>query len=112
MNTQAMLIQIKTWLKTNHKSQKWLAQQIGLSPAFLSQILSGTRKLQTKNIIAISKVTAIPLDTLITSEHVDNKEPQIVLGGSLSSQNSKKKIEQLLWDIQQCVDLEATIHDA
>lgn len=111
MDKQLTLSSIKSWLKKNKKTQDWLAEQINMSPSLLSQVMNQNRKLQTKYLIAISKVIQIPLQELVGERKDDSKQPQIVLRGSLSNEKSKKQINQLLLDIQHCVDLEDTIDD-
>lgn len=110
MNHASALKLTQKWLKNHQKTQTWLAERIGMSTALLSQVMNGNRKLQTKYIIAISKVTEIPLEQLVGTEKIDNDQPQVVLRGGLSNEESKRQIDQLLWDIQHCVELEATLH--
>lgn len=81
-----------------------------MSPALLSQVMNGNRKLQTKYMISTAKVMGIPLDQLLGIKTTDQSQPQIALRGHLSNRESKKQIDQLLLDIRHSVDLEATIH--
>ena len=111
MNKQITLTLIQNWLKDNHKTQTWLADQINMSAALLSQVLNQNRKLQTKYLIAISKITQMPLEQLLGDDQFTDTKPQIVLRGKLSNDTSQKQLDQLLWDIQHCVDLEATLHE-
>ncbi|ARY92771.1 MULTISPECIES: helix-turn-helix domain-containing protein [Lacticaseibacillus] len=101
---------IQKWLTDNKKTQAWLAGQLNMSAALLSQVMNGNRKLQTKYIIAISEITEIPLEQLLGTNANDNHQPQIALRGRLSNDYAKKQIDQLLLDVQHCVDLEETIH--
>ena len=110
MNHTLTLKLIQEWLKANGKTQAWLANQIGMSPALLSQVMNGNRKLQTKYMISTAKVMGIPLDQLLGTKTTDQSQPQIALRGHLSNLESKKQIDQLLLDIRHSVDLEATIH--
>ncbi|MBM6440724.1 helix-turn-helix transcriptional regulator [Lacticaseibacillus rhamnosus] len=110
MNHTLTLKLIQEWLKANGKTQAWLANQIGMSPALLSQVMNGNRKLQTKYMISTAKVMGIPLDQLLGTKTTDQSQPQIALRGHLSNRESKKQIDQLLLDIRHSVDLEATIH--
>lgn len=110
MNHTLTLKLIQEWLKANGKTQAWLASQIGMSPALLSQVMNGNRKLQTKYMISTAKVMGIPLDQLLGIKTTDQSQPQIALRGHLSNRESKKQIDQLLLDIRHSVDLEATIH--
>ncbi|MDG3062528.1 MULTISPECIES: helix-turn-helix domain-containing protein [Lacticaseibacillus] len=110
MNNPSTLKLIQKWLTDNQKTQAWLAGQLNMSAALLSQVMNGNRKLQTKYIIAISDITQIPLEQLVGTKANDNHQPQIALRGRLSTDTAKKQIDQLLLDIQHCVDLEETIH--
>ncbi|BDZ30475.1 helix-turn-helix transcriptional regulator [Lactiplantibacillus sp. WILCCON 0030] len=112
MNNVIIIKNIQTWLKENQRPQSWLAEQIGLSTAMISQIFSGTRKLQTKHLLRILKVTGLQMATL-TSASTDQLANDIhyELRGAFSNKNSEKTFKRLLWDIKRYVDLEETIND-
>lgn len=112
MNNQIIINNIQDWLNANDKSQKWLADEIGVTTALISLIFSQQRKLQTKYIISISKAIGVSLEKLTSStEAKSEKEPQVSLRGKLSTEASKRKFEQLLWDIENCVNLGVSIHE-
>ncbi|ANZ63140.1 hypothetical protein AYR62_02860 [Secundilactobacillus paracollinoides] len=106
MNSQVIIDNIRNWLTQNQKSQEWLANQLGITPALLSQILNQKRKLQTKIILELPAIMgmSIELITQNTEEQAD-VTPQIQLRGHLSKPDSEDKIDALSWDIQRYVSL-------
>lgn len=112
MNNQLIISNIQNWLNNNGKSQKWLANEIGITTALISLIFNQKRKLQTKYLISISKAINVSLEELTSSTNKrSEKEPQVLLRGKISNEVSKKKIDQLLWDIENCVDLEVSVNE-
>lgn len=112
MNNKVVINNIKKWLKENNLSQIWLAEQIKVSTSMLSQMLNGERKLQTKHLLSISKVTGMTPNRLAEDEtkKVSN-EPKYVLRGAFSSKKSERDFSKLLWDVKCYVDLEAITHE-
>ena len=107
MNNAVVINNVQDWLKANNRSQKWLAEQIAITPGLMSQILSGKRKLQTKQLINIATVINVPLEELTMSQAERNLQaPSYQLRGSLSNESSKQAFDQLLWDIERYVELE------
>lgn len=47
---------VRTFLAAKGKTQEWLAEQLGVSPAFVSQILSGVR---TPSLAVASRLEAL-----------------------------------------------------
>ena len=50
-------MELKKYISSARGSAKQLADQINVSPAFLSQMASGIRSVSTKNAVAIEKAT-------------------------------------------------------
>jgi len=112
MNNIVVVENIKKWLKENKSSQIWLAKQINVSPSMLSQMLNGERKIQTKHLLLISKVTGMTPNQLAKDGNKQiSDELEYVLRGELSSKKSKREFDRLLSDIKSYVDLEAATHE-
>jgi DNA-binding transcriptional regulator YdaS (Cro superfamily) len=112
MNNTVVIENIKKWLKQTKSSQVWLAEQIQVSPTMLSQMLKGERKIQTKHLISICKVTGMTPNQLAKDENKqDSNELAYVLMGELSSRESTREFKKLLLDIRSYVDLEAMTHE-
>ncbi|RMW42520.1 helix-turn-helix domain-containing protein [Lactiplantibacillus pentosus] len=112
MNNTVVIENIKKWLKQTKSSQVWLAEQIQVSPTMLSQMLKGERKIQTKHLIGICKVTGMTPNQLAKDENKqDSNEPAYVLMGELPSRESTREFKKLLLDIKSYVDLEAMTHE-
>lgn len=58
MSRSAFEIEVMIALKKIGKTNKWLAEQLGISPSYLSDILHGNRK-ATKKVELISKILKI-----------------------------------------------------
>lgn len=58
MSRSAFEIEVMIALKKIGKTNKWLAEQIGISPSYLSDILHGNRK-ATEKVELISKILKI-----------------------------------------------------
>jgi transcriptional regulator with XRE-family HTH domain len=54
--------QLRSILKKRGITQRELAAEIGISPAQLSLILKGTRRLSVNKVIQLSKITGIPIE--------------------------------------------------
>lgn len=58
---------VSAWLHDNERSQRWLARKAGVSITAIQNLLAGKEpKLST--IHRVSRVTNIPLDSLVTDE--------------------------------------------
>ncbi|MFD1421771.1 helix-turn-helix domain-containing protein [Lactiplantibacillus songbeiensis] len=112
MNNQTTIANIQAWLLAHERSQKWLAEKLVITPALISQILNGKRKLQTQQLIKISKIIGVPLAELTASPQVKAEhQPQYELRGHFSKPKAQHDFEQLLWDVERYVDLKESIHD-
>lgn len=58
MSRSAFEIEVMIALKKIGKTNKWLAEQLGISPSYLSDILHGNRK-ATEKVELISKILKI-----------------------------------------------------
>lgn len=58
MSRSAFEIEVVIALKKLGKTNKWLAEQLGISPSYLSDILHGNRK-ATEKVELISKILKI-----------------------------------------------------
>lgn len=58
MSRSAFEIEVMIALKKIGKTNKWLAEQIGISPSYLSDILHGNRK-ATEKVELINKILKI-----------------------------------------------------
>ena len=58
MSRSAFEIELMIALKKIGKTNKWLAEQLGISPSYLSDILHGNRK-ATEKVELISKILKI-----------------------------------------------------
>ena len=59
---------IKVWRKFRQLTQQQLAEEVGISKPYLSQIETGKRRGTTEVITTIAKVLDISIDELITQE--------------------------------------------
>ncbi len=57
---------IKTWREFRRLNQKQLAEAVGISIPFLSQIEFGKRKASTKIMVKLAKTLQVMLDDLVT----------------------------------------------
>jgi len=107
-----ILENIQTWLQDNHYSQAWLAKELGISTALLSQMLNGKRKLQTKYVIQIAKITHESVAELTSNRsNALSSAPLIELRGAFSSKQSEDVFNKTVWDIERYTDLEASYRE-
>jgi transcriptional regulator with XRE-family HTH domain len=52
---------LREWFKRSNLNQKELAAQIGITDAFLSQLLSGKRRAKLEILIQIEEATGVPV---------------------------------------------------
>jgi transcriptional regulator with XRE-family HTH domain len=53
--------QLRAWLNRSRQKQKDLAVQLGITDAYLSQILSGQRRAKLETLLRIEAVTGVPV---------------------------------------------------
>ena len=56
---------VKAQLKTMGKTQKWLAEEIGMTDPMLSNTLSGSRMSTDEEIVRIAETLGLPLDSML-----------------------------------------------
>ena len=63
MNNAVVINNVQGWLKANNRSQKWLAEQIAVTPGLMSQIFSGSASYRQKQLINIASVINVPFES-------------------------------------------------
>ena len=53
------------WLDRSGKTQKWLAQQAGMTEPHVSMLLRGSRRCSVDKAIRLSKLTGVPVENLV-----------------------------------------------
>ncbi len=53
--------QLRAWLHRSVRKQKDLAAQLGITDAFLSQVLAGNRRPKLETLLKIEAVTGVPV---------------------------------------------------
>jgi len=53
------------WLDRTGRTQKWLAQQIGVTDAHISMLLRGSRRCSVEKAIRLSKLTGVAVENLV-----------------------------------------------
>lgn len=51
---------MRAFLKANNRTQEWLASELGVTPAYVSQILSGVRKPSLNVASRLETITGVP----------------------------------------------------
>ena len=106
MNNAIIIKNIKRWLTENGRTQKWLANETKISCSMISQAFGGSRRLQTKHLLSISKAMDLPVSDLVRDkDSYSDNGLSYELRGTLNKK-SKQKFDRLLWDIKRYVDLE------
>ena len=94
------LTYVKQWLAENHRTQQWLADQMGVAPSFVSQLLNGERKLQPVYIAKMSEITHKSIAELASSEDVIADELVYSVLGKISTEDGERALAQLLLDAE------------
>ena len=63
-------IRVRAWLKERAQTQEWLAGELGISAAHLSQILGGTRTPSLDVAARLETTTGIPMRDFLPVEQV------------------------------------------
>lgn len=96
---------VKQWLADHSKSQTWLATEMGLAPSLISQLFSGSRKLQPSHIEKLSKITGLTISELASSNDESSHTPLYSLRGKISNEQGERALNQLLLDAEHFVQL-------
>lgn len=56
---------LRDWLRKSHTQQQTLAQRLGLSNGFLSQVLSGLRRPKLETLDQIQTLTGVPVGSWV-----------------------------------------------
>lgn len=68
--------QLREWLTRSHKMQKELALALGITQAYLSQVLGGFRRPKLEILMAIERLTGVPVESWADISESDSDEPQ------------------------------------
>lgn len=94
------------WLDQNDHNHTWLANKLGISDVYMSQIFNQKRTLLPKYIIVISELMGSSISEL--SKRTDTPEkPIYFLRGSVSNESGRKALVQALLDADRYVSLVA-----
>lgn len=99
------LTNVKQWLAETHRTQAWLANQMGVAPSLVSQLFSGERKLQPVHIAKMSEITHKSIAELASSEDVIADEMVYSVRGKISTEDGEHAIAQLLLDVEHFAQL-------
>lgn len=99
------LTNIGQWLVENHRTKAWLAGQMNVAPAMVSQLFNGERKLQPIHIAKIAEITGKPIAELASSEEDEADEMVYTLLGEISTEDGELAIAQLLLDVEHFAQL-------
>ncbi len=91
------------WLVDNNQTHRWLAEKMGISDVYMSQLFNQKRALLPKHIETISKVTGIPIAKLAKNETELENQTYIVQGNT-SNEAGRKALIQALIDANRYVD--------
>lgn len=64
---------IRTWLRLRRQSEIDFAREVGISPSFLSHLLSGRRGPSAQLMLRLSMITGIPPQSLLKPDKVKAK---------------------------------------
>jgi antitoxin component HigA of HigAB toxin-antitoxin module len=67
--------QLRAWLHRSRQKQKDLAAQLGITDAYLSQILSGQRRAKLETLLRIEDVTGVPVVSWADMGFAGSDEP-------------------------------------
>lgn len=99
------LTNVKQWLVENHRTQAWLAGQIGRAPYLVSQLFNGERKLQPVHIAKLAEITGKSIAELASSEEEKADELVYSLLGKISTEDGERALAQLLLDVEHFAQL-------
>lgn len=99
------LMNVKNWLVENHRTQAWLAGQMGVAPSLVSQLFSGERKLQPLHIGKMAEITGKSIAELANSEDKKANEFVYSLRGKITTEDGEHSLAQLLLDVEHFVQL-------
>jgi len=94
------------WLDQNDRNHSWLANKLGISDVYMSQIFSQKRTLLPKYIIVISELMDSSISELSKRTGTPEK-PTYFLRGSVSNESGRKALVQALLDADRYVSLVA-----
>ncbi|HIZ52606.1 hypothetical protein ACWOEJ_09140 [Enterococcus eurekensis] len=96
---------VRKWLADNNKTQVWLAAEMDSAPSLISQLFSGSRKLQPGHIERFSEITGMTISELASSSNESSNNLVYSLRGHISNENSERALRQLLLDAEHFVQL-------
>lgn len=99
------LTNVKQWLTENHRTQAWLAGQMGVPPSLIGQLFNGERKLQPVHIEKMAEISGKSIAELASSEEDKADELVYSLLGKISTEDAERALAQLLLDVEHFAQL-------
>lgn len=99
------LLNVKAWLAENHHTQAWLANEMGVAPSLVSQLLNSERKLQPVHIAKIAEITGKSIAELASFGNVKADALVYSLRGKISTEDGERALAQLLLDVEHFAQL-------
>ncbi len=99
-NSNVIIKNIKLYLKQNKMTQAALAEKMQIAPSLLSQMLKGTRKIQTKHLIKLAEITNKTITELVETDLSKPQEPIYSLRGRISTQAGSDHLVTVVMDIE------------
>lgn len=102
---------IQKILTMQGETQQFLAEKLGVSKQVMNKIISGSKAINVAEISKIASALNVSVDSLLSTDHVQNPAHHFCFMGQVKDENTKRKIEVLQTVIDEILMLEEYVDE-